>query len=455
MKTIFITMSRGSLIRNFFHTGVISRLLEAGLRVVVLTPQWNEPELFKEYKHKDLYLEPLYMFSRARFRRFFIELYKGAVFNETVRIRYLYRVGGAKPSKLLYIPRMIFFAPLRFIPGSKWLIRFFDRVINPQRAHDYLFEKYKPDLVFNTASGGDGGVLKSAQRFGVRTVDMPKSCDNLSKVLFNTKADYLVVWGDFMKQQAVKFQGYKPEEVVVTGIPQFDFYSPRKASNLLLSREEFCKKFNFDPKKKIILYGSAGANLTDEPGYVELISEFVKEKKLGEVNILVRPHLGYKDDIKRFIKLEHLPNVAVDATDKQGDRFKDKWDTSWDHVINLFNSLRHADVCVNVASTLILDATACGTPVINPNFDIDENADPYTWSVRRLYKDDYIKAVLGTGAVCFPGSKEEFLETLKAILENGERNKENEAKLIRAFLYRNDGKSASRIVEFLVSALAH
>ena len=112
-------------------------------------------------------------------------------------------------------------APLKYIPGVKKLIRWVDFKLNPQPEHDYLFAKYKPSLAFATTAHteSDIGVLKSAKRFGVATVDMPKSWDNLSKIFFHVKTDKMMVWSPFMQDQAVEFQDYKRSDVIVTGVP--------------------------------------------------------------------------------------------------------------------------------------------------------------------------------------------------------------------------------------------
>src|SRR3989344_4162090 len=245
-KTIFITLIRGSLVRNFFHTGVVAALLEQGIRVVIITQNPHNREIFGGFSHPNLFYEKLDMRPK-RFQRIFEELYKGAVFNRTVHFMYRYRFAGAMvPSAysltVLYMLRLLFLVPLRYLPGAKALVRFADFVVHPERQHEYLFEKYKPDLVFNTSSRGDYGILKSAKRRGIRTIDMPKSWDNPSKVLFNVKADRMIVWSPFMKEQIVRLQGYKPHEVIVTGVPQFDFYARRVLWEI---RTQSVKKDNF------------------------------------------------------------------------------------------------------------------------------------------------------------------------------------------------------------------
>ncbi len=446
-KTIFITMLRGSLIRNFFRAGLISKLLDRGMRVVILTPNWKDEELFGEFAHPNLFLEPINTNTRKRFTRVLEEFYKGASFNDTVHILYTHRFTGEKnPSKILYPVRMIFMAPLSFFSFAKPLLRWVDFVLNPEREHDYLFKKYKPDVVFNTASRGDYGVLKSARRFRIPSIDMPKSWDNLSKMLFNTKGNYMIVWSPFMKEQAMRLQGYKPEEVVVAGIPQQDVY---KHTDRLLSRKDFCARFGFDPEKKIILYGSMGGNSCDEPKFLDIIKRFVDERKLQNVQVLVRPHIGYAGDKERFLRVNEYSGFVVDETDKQSDKFKDRWDTSENHIYHLFNSLYHADVCVNIASTLTFDATAVGRPVINIAFDPGDVMPPYT-PTPLWYKTDYKKAFTEVGGTWHVKNEEELLGALTDTLERGMKKEEGMKKIVDRFMYKNDGRASERIAEFLI-----
>ncbi|KKR03513.1 MAG: hypothetical protein UT31_C0018G0004 [Parcubacteria group bacterium GW2011_GWF2_39_13b] len=443
MKTIFITISRGSVIRNFFQTGVIKKVLDGGFRVIVLTPHYNEPEIFKDYQQENLILEPLIVPNNIKFKRLMYEIFTGIVFNATTRVRYKYSFCGKKPRTYLYLPRLILFASLGFIPGFKQFIRFIDAKINQQADHDYLFEKYKPDLVFITTAGDrtEAGLLKSARRFGVKKACMPKSWDNLSKNLFYSKADYMFVWGGFMKQQAIEFQDYKPDEIIITGAPQFDYYT-RKEN--LLSREEFCRGLNLDPNKKIILYASNGISASGEAVYVSLIKKFIDERKLENVQVLIRPHLGWIGDEKKFDQIKGYEGFVVDNTHKQNLRFKDHWDISANHLKHLFNSFYHSDVCINIASTMTLDATACNRPAININFDVEKNL-PMDKSVKRLYISDYFKAVIDFKVSQVVESEEEFLKALKEILEGEWEKPEKYQEFIEYFMHKTDGESAERI----------
>lgn len=448
MKTIFITISRGSLIRNFLQTGVIQKILDKNFRVVILTPHYDDSEAFADYQHENLVLEPLIVSKNIRLHRLMYEIFTGAVYNPTTKVRYRYSFCGKKPKAYLYLPRLILFGSLRFIPGFKKFIRFIDAKINPQKEHDYLFKKYNPDLLFITVAGDrtETGLIKAAKRFGVRTICMPKSWDNLGKNLFYSKADYMIVWGEFMKKQAINFQDYKLDEILVTGAPQFDYYAHKEN---LLSREEFCRQFSFDPAKKIILYASNGISASGEAVYVELINKYIEEGKLKDTQVLIRPHLGWLDDEKKFSRIKEENGIAIDRSAKRNMRFKDHWDISENHLKQLFNSLYHADVCINIASTMTLDAAACGTPAININFDVDRNL-PMDKSVKRLYISDYFKEVVDAGATWVVESEKELLEALKGILENGERKEEKQKSFIEYFMRKNDGRAAERIAQNLI-----
>jgi hypothetical protein len=451
--TIFITISKFLLIRNFFHTGIISKLLSQGVRVVVLTQYYEQKDLFKQYEHKNLIFEPL-IHSNIRASLLFDELTKGAVFNRTILLLYTNRIlTGILPSRWFLVPRLLFLAPLRVIPGSKRFIRWLDFIINPQNEHDHLFKKYNPDAVFitSTIDSAENGVAKSAKRFNVPSLGMPKSWDNLSKSLSRVKTDYIAVWSPFMKQQATRYQGYKDDEIFITGVPQFDIYHQSK---YLISREDFCRPLGLDPSKKIILYGSAGGGrfINIDVDYPEMIYKWIESGELRDAQILIRPHLGYIDDLEKFAPLEKYRGVVVDKTDQRTIVLGDCWDSSFEHLVHLYNTLHHCDVCINIASTLTLDAVACNRQVINIKFDKYRRTNASN-SVQRLYKTDYIGELMDSNNTWLAKSSKEFLFDLISILEHGAFKDTD--RLVKKFLYKNDGQSADRVVNSLLKVANH
>lgn len=453
-KTIFFVVSRGSLIRNFFHTGILSNLLEKNVRVIIISPFSERTELFKEYEHTNLILEPLLFRSTDTFKdRLMREFFKGASFNQTVHTRYVYRITNADdpPSKKWYLPRMLFFVPIGFIPGFKSFIRWIDFVVDPQKENDQLFKKYKPDLVFSTSlfDRGDTGVLKGAKRYGVPTIAMPKSWDNMSKLLSSVRPNKIMVWSPFVKKQSVRFQGFKSNDIIITGAPQFDIYSNKK---MLHTRGEFCKRNGLDPNKKIILYASTGSNAAMEGDYARLIKNWIDEGILKNSQLFIRPHVGYVGDIEQFLPLETKSQVVVDRydADHQDTSFKDNWNVDRGHLNHIYNSFTHADVSVNVSSTVTIDSTMCNTPVINLYFDVKDVGS--NMSVNRLYKCDYIQAIIDSGGSWVVRSQEELLKTLQGILFRKE-DLSRMKKLVAYLAYKQDGCAAKRISDVLYDML--
>ncbi len=444
-KVIFLTLTRGVLIRNFFHSGVVDKLLEKRFSVVALVPHyWNIADL-SGFARAHLIFEHMPPPRKTRFKRILEEFSKGAIFNQTVHARYRYRFAGEEPIRILYFVRVFFFAPMRFIPGFKHFLRFLEYHLYPERQSDYLFKKYQPSLVFNTAAGQSSSILKAARRYSVPSIDMPKSWDNASKLLCRAKADYVFAWGPFMASQLTRFQGYAPERVVLTGVPQFDFYTRK---DKIMPRDEFFRNFNFNQAKKLILYVSPGGDCCDEKDYLFLLKKYIETGILKDVQVLIRPHLKYAGSREQFCSFEKYQNFVVDASDVQNELLRDNWDISERHVIHLFNSLAHAAVCVSIGSTIMLDAAASGTPSININFDVKEKINPNR-SVKRFFLSDYIQAAVKTGGTCVVESEKEFRIALTKSLSHGKDSRASEEgrrRLLECIAYKNDGKSSERIV---------
>lgn len=454
MKTIFVTLSRGSLVRNFFRTGVIPECLARGFRVVLLTPFPDPQSILAEFIHPNMVFEKLQASPTTFVRPILQELQRAVVFNDTVRARYRYTIASKKdPSPLLYIPRMYVLSLLRFVPWLKGLVRFAHLYLDPQKEHDFLFKKYRPDAVFSTTPHDDAdiSVLKGAVRSGVRTVGMPKSWDNLPKILFPVKTDRLFVWGQYMAEQAVAVQGYSPESITITGVPQFDYYADTRHRE---SYESFCRRHSLDPGKRTILYGSSGADMCDEAAFVELLQAYIQRHAKRNLQMLVRPHIGYRGDASRFARFAGVEGVVVDLSETQQNAVRDNWDTSEYHLFNLYNSVSHAAVCINVASTLTLDSLACGTPVLNLCFDPDPTVDKKRRSVRRLFETGYIKDVLDMRATELVQSETELEAALNLILADPSRRSRERELLIQRFVYKVDGRAKERVVDALTESAA-
>lgn len=449
MKTIFITISRGSLIRNFFQSGIIADILSNGVRVVVLSPNYNDKGIFGQYKHDNLFFEPLHKSKKRIVESILTEFGKGAVYSKTIVARYKYKFAADNPpSQILYYPRVVLFSIVKNIPGIKSALKKLQLYFYPQKEHDYLLGKYQPDLVFVTdfMNHSDASIIKSAKRQNIKVIGLPKSWDNLSKFLMRAELDRLLVWNDFAKDEAMTYQNIPEDKICVTGVPQHDYFVQEN----ILTREDFCKNLGMDPEKQIIFFGGTGGACDDSEGdYVDLILEFLNKNNI-DAQILIRPHLAYPDDEKKFERFAENEKVFIYKSE-QNLKLKDRWDITENHQKYLYNSIYHSVVSVNVASTLTLDSLAVGKPVINIKFDTRPR--DMQDSVTRFYLTDYISKVASFEGTWISKSKEEFFEHLKRVLIEGQNELVNTDKMKEYFLYKNDQQAGKRIVDLIIKEL--
>src|SRR3989344_2757545 len=171
-----------------------------------------------------------------------------------------------------------------------------------------LFWSLHKALMYNPTT-----LLRSAKSRRVYTFGMTKSWDNFSKIGFRDKVDTLIVWSDFMKDEAVKFQNYPRERVHVIGIPQFDiYYNLRHRAK----REDFTSLYGLDPAKKTILFGDGGITLSpDDPYVIGVIRDWIIANQ-KPYQILVRPHYMWNGAYEHFASVEDKKVVFIDTFNK-------------------------------------------------------------------------------------------------------------------------------------------
>lgn len=450
MKTIFITLSRGAIAKNIFHTDIFSILRARRVRLVFLTTAWNNEEFKRSFSAPDVFFEPLPRAKWGLLDKFLIGLAKGLIYNRSTELvdRYgIYSPREANASR--YLLKKIFFYPLSKIKFLRALIRFIDQKLTLDRSLIPLFKKYEPNFVYSTnpSESDDAIVLKVAKYLNVPTVEMPKSWDNLSKLAFRAKADFLLAWSEYVKGEAIKFQDYKPDEVKIVGIPHFDIYTRKEP---LIGRVDFFKFIGADPQKCLLIFGSEGKVSANDADIVETIIKFIQNGELSKpCQLFIRPYLSFADDEKKFTRFKNLPDVIVDRWFHPKEGFYDNWDYSREQFEFMANLLRHADMMITSMSTLTLDAGANDLPVINIAYDGYEKK-PYGESMTRYYDSEHYRAVVATGAPLLVRDEKELKDGINAYLLNRALRAEGRKKLVDYFCAPLDGRAGERVAKFLL-----
>ena len=196
--------------------------------------------------------------------------------------------------------------------------------------------------------------------------------------------------------------------------------------------------------------------MPEDTDIATVLYEFIVRGKLAApCQLLIRPHFSYKDDEQKFAHLFGKEGVAVDRSNTPSSAFRDHGDYSLVHMDRFANSLFHADIVVNVASTITLDAAAFDKPVINvafePQLTVPANVQPVT----SFYESDYFLEIVKTGASKIAYSKGELLNYLNRYLSSPSSEASERKELRRRFCYRVDGGAGKRFAELVIKEVSH
>lgn len=458
MKSIAITITRGSTAYNLLHNDFY-RLLREKYKIFLFTSAFIDDRFLPEFSHPNVTLLPLSEKTQTKFERFLFFFHKHLIYNSTVNQKAKWGIIGDPNSRratyLSYVLRRTFFIPLSHLKFLRDFVRWVDLRFTQKVEVDEFVSKFAEldiKCFISTLVTGDTEVamMKAAKRLSIPTIGFPKSWDNLSKHGLRVKPDVLVVWNEFMREQAVQFHNYDPDMVTVVGIPQFDRYVDK---SVIKSRKEFCEQYGLKPERKIILFGSEGKLFPSDKDVAEVIAKLINEDDFDVPSqLLIRPHYGYKNDEEKFTESQQLGNVVVDLFNNPSKNLRDQWDYSFEFADRFINCLYHADVLVNTASTLTLDAMAFDKPVVNVAFDGWKKL-PYSKSIERWYETHYYRKVLSYEATWYVRSPEELRSAINKIFDKPSLKSEERAKLRNDFCYRLDGQSGQRFANFVDSVI--
>ena len=163
----------------------------------------------------------------------------------------------------------------------------------------------------------DFRLLRQAKRRGVKTAATAKSWDVLTtKAFTRVRADRLLVFNEFNRQEAIALGDYRQENIVVTGFPQFDIYAREE---IFMPRDVFMRSIGADPAKRMALIAVPGDWKT--PYTQEIMKELDRRIDAGHypvpLQILARFHPKYPDSSEKL----HLKNFIFD---RPGTHLSDK-----------------------------------------------------------------------------------------------------------------------------------
>ena len=472
-KTLFLCIPSGTAAANLLRTPVFRRLREAPEvgRLVVVSPLVREARFREELAGDKVVFEALEPHEPGAVERRVIrvlqEKYVKPMPTTSMRIRvarerrleaearevrYLDRGTLADPSTRARRGAM---ALLKRLPLSlPFLFWVSDHLTLGDRYRD-LFRRERPDLVLTPTTGiyfGEGPLMARADRERVPILAIDLSWDHFTiKTAPLRRVVGLTVWNDTMRRQAVELHRYRPEQVCVTGAPQFDLYADR---SIYLPRERFLHSIGADPTRKLIA-------LTTTPPvlyrYYDLVIEHLLAAMRGgalgaPAQLLVRVHP--RDDIGNYDRFKDEPDVIVEKPFRESIVAEgSNVDPSLADRVHLVNSLEHSDVVLNVHSTISIEAAIVDTPVINIAFDGPEPLD-FLRSARRYYHYTHYKPLVDVGAIRVAQTPAEMVELVRDYLAHPEHDRDGRRRAVAEQCFRVDGRASERVAEFVLGRLA-
>ncbi|MDR6807539.1 hypothetical protein J2Y45_004739 [Dyadobacter sp. BE34] len=391
-KHILVLITNPFALINVIHSGLIGELAEH-YRISVMSDLLTIADIERFNRHFGLNMTllplPVPTVSKPlKWVRSIQMLLFGHHHNvDTIRIKLMersplaYRLFSVSQKS----PMLIFLSGtlLGFI--RNWLIR---RTTLP--GIDTLVAKYHIQAVISTSPLDlrENTVANSLNVHGIPIISIIVSWDNLtSKGVINSKSDLVLVWN---KQVALEYNRFYTSLgdhtfVRIAGIPRFDTYFrklPDRRHHLADSAEPHL------PTRMILFATGAVKHHTCQNYIIRDLIEYAQNRP--EIMILVRCHPG--DDPRRYNGFTSIQNIRFFQP------FGQNQIPPADFLEMLHSQLITCAVCVQVASTMLLDAFACNKPCISIAYDAHEGMH-YAKSVRRFYDyshqqllPDYLKA---------------------------------------------------------------
>lgn len=463
-KTIALVISSGWGVRTFLQTQVWPKLRAEVDLIIIASPELI-PGL-RESLGQHVPIEPLQPFDhtqgeygRIYLRRnyYFIELSRTQSRSAKLR-RYRQSLVGRKRK---VIRSYLLEAEAKVLANRGSLRSLFRRELEAfyrDYAHigfyQKIFERYQPDLILATVPHVplEAPPILVAQRMGIKTVCWINSWDNLTtKAAYFAEYDHYFVWSEQMRRELIR---YYPEvgdqPITATGVPHFDWY---QSTGMALSRSEFCKLSGLDPARPIILYATATPYLAPaEDKVVKQLAENLPSNSRGvKSQLIIRVHPA--DDGSRLKDHPFDSSVKIQIPGKAGGGDIFSFHPSTEDNREFVNSIRHADVVVNLASTITLDASFCDRPVITVAFDPIPD-QRYQAAINDYHtRYEHYQTAIQRRAVRIAHSHQELLSLIRVYLDHPELDHEGRKSLAELWCGPCDGKAGLHLARALLDAL--
>jgi hypothetical protein len=312
-------------------------------------------------------------------------------------------------------------------------------------------KEMKPSVIITTGpfQYEQPAIFAAAKKLGIPTLAYIPSWDNITtknRMLF--KYDGYIVWSEQIKKELNEVYPYsKNQPVYVVGAPQYDIF---KQSRFYQSREEFCDAQNLRADLPVIVYALGSPNFLKEHHGAIDFAKRVFRGEFGKAQMLVRPHPIHDNAELREVFCKFAPQVRLQQTPNAGRRLTERLQDE-EQIVEWVNTFRHADVVVNLSSTVTVDAAIFDRPVVNLDFDPQPGATDQELIKDINHKWNHFKPIAESGGVWLANDFDEAAHAVKTYLKNPNLHQAKRRWITEYVCGYVDGKCGGRMARATIA----
>jgi hypothetical protein len=446
-----LTISSSLALRNFFQTEILQEL-QRDFRVEVLASPPIARTLARLGYDKRVSVtvvdsgdEPfLWQLVRQLKKKVYMEGRASAT--EAIWERYQIRPAYQKAGGWL-VKRLIRVVDAQRMYG--WLERIDLRVNRDARFAALLRDK-RIAVFFAThaTSFWEESLLRSALHAGIPLAYMVLSWDHLSsKVLLHPIFGRILVWNRHTKAELLAtYPSYRPEQIDVVGIPQYDAFLQQPAHTY----ESWCRQYGLDPAKRTILFSTMPQVRHNQQHIIveQLLQAIVSHDVPADLQVLIKCHPF--DNFHGYAKLLGRYPVALRGTQLPPGKSIDEWVPSATEVEESRDCLYFCAININIFSTVTIEAAYFDKPVIHIAYDPEPIA-PGRIPCREYYKWEHFKHIVEKDASLLVYDRDELLDAVRRYSADPSLKAEGRRRVVEEYIGDGLGTGARAVADSIRS----
>jgi len=382
-KRVFICADHGLAIIYFLQSDIISTLLAAGIEVILLTDDALQEKVNQRFGQHGMVIEGLRLNRARQYERqaypsiqWWLHFLRRAGASNRINLEavngFINQVEDEahKKRRVLFPFMRVFITAMRRSALLRSAVLKAQNCFNPEIYKD-LFDKYSPDLVVAATPGWrlDRYLLREAAARGITTATVIVGWDNSSSYsLPGAPVDWATCWSEIQKEEMVQGADWLPSRVNIGGIPSYDGYIQ---GQWLMPKDEYYALHSLDPDRSLISYASSFVSFSPNLQNVEALAKLVSSDQLARPSqLLIRLHPTHFLDVPRYREEREkiqaiataLPHVHLVEPLSLGGEMGHY---SGEDMPEKSSMMAYSDVMVTVYSTMVVEASVHGTPVIS------------------------------------------------------------------------------------------